>query len=312
VTAADGTTRTWTFEAVPTRSPVLPGLYADPDIRYMDGRYWIYPTTDGFPGWSGTKFKAFSSKDLVHWNDHGEILDLGPDVSWADKNAWAPAIAERDGKYYFYFCAEQSIGVAVADSPAGPFKDALGKPLVAKGQFTGQMIDPSVFTDDDGQAYLYWGNGHGYVVPLNDDMVSFDASKVKDITPDNFREGAFVVKRQGTYYFMWSEDDTRSENYHVAYATGPSPLGPWTKQGTILSKRPEYGIKATGHHSVVNAPGTDDWYMVYHRFALNGPGKAGGDGTHRETTIDRMEFAADGTIEPVLPTLESIKPVRNR
>ncbi|PNG18942.1 family 43 glycosylhydrolase [Streptomyces cahuitamycinicus] len=311
VTAADGTKRTWTVEAVRTRSPLLPGLNADPDVRYMNGRYWIYPTTDGFPGWSGTKFKAYSSKDLVNWKDHGVILDLGPDVTWADKNAWAPAIAERNGKYYFYFCAEQQIGVAVADSPAGPFKDALGKPLVAKGgPFKGQMIDPSVFTDDDGQAYLYWGNGHGYVVPLNDDMVSFDASKAKDITPDNFREGAFVIKRKGTYYFMWSEDDTRSENYHVAYATGPSPLGPWTKRGTILEKRPEYGILGTGHHSVVNTPGTDDWYMVYHRFALNGPGRPGGDGTHRETTIDRMEFAADGGIKPVVPTLEGIKPVR--
>jgi beta-xylosidase len=310
VTAADGTKRTWTVEAVRTRSPILPGLNADPDVHYLNGEYWIYPTTDGFQGWSGTKFKAYSSKDLVHWKDHGVILDLGPDVTWADKNAWAPAIAERDGKYYFYFCAEQQIGVAVADSPAGPFTDALGKPLVAKGRFDGQMIDPSVFTDDDGQAYLYWGNGHGYVVPLDDDMVSFDAYRVREITPENFREGSFVVKRGGTYYFMWSEDDTRSENYHVAYATGPSPLGPWTKRGTILSKRPEYGIKATGHHSVVNVPGTDDWYIVYHRFALNGPGRPGGDGMHRETTIDRMEFAADGTIKPVVPTLEGIRPVR--
>ncbi|MFF5845681.1 family 43 glycosylhydrolase [Streptomyces massasporeus] len=311
VTAADGTERTWTVEAVRTRSPILPGLNADPDVHYLNGRYWIYPTTDGFQGWSGTRFKAYSSKDLVNWKDHGVILDLGPDVSWADKNAWAPAIAERDGTYYFYFCAEQQIGVAVADSPAGPFKDALGKPLVAKGgSLKGQMIDPAVFTDDDGQAYLYWGNGHGYVVPLDDDMVSFDASKVKDITPDNFREGSFVIKRKGTYYFMWSEDDTRSENYHVAYATGPSPLGPWTKRGTMLQKRPEYGILATGHHSVVNTPGTDDWYMVYHRFALNGPGLPGGDGMHRETTVDRMEFAADGTIEPVVPTLEGIEPAR--
>ncbi|MEU0176635.1 family 43 glycosylhydrolase [Streptomyces massasporeus] len=311
VTAADGTKRTWTVEAVRARSPILPGLNADPDVHYLNGRYWIYPTTDGFQGWSGTRFKAYSSKDLVNWKDHGVILDLGPDVSWADKNAWAPAIAERNGTYYFYFCAEQQIGVAVADSPAGPFKDALGKPLVAKGgSLKGQMIDPAVFTDDDGQAYLYWGNGHGYVVPLDDDMVSFDASKVKDITPDNFREGSFVIKRKGTYYFMWSEDDTRSENYHVAYATGPSPLGPWTKRGTILQKRPEYGILATGHHSVVNTPGTDDWYMVYHRFALNGPGLPGGDGMHRETTVDRMEFAADGTIKPVVPTLEGIKPVR--
>ncbi|MEU9914600.1 family 43 glycosylhydrolase [Streptomyces sp. NPDC051001] len=311
VTAADGTRRTWTVEAVRTGSPVLPGLNADPDVHYLNGGYWIYPTTDGFQGWGGTRFTAYSSKDLVHWKDHGVILDLGPDVSWADKYAWAPAIAERDGRYYFYFCAEQQIGVAVADSPAGPFKDALGKPLVAKGgSLQGQMIDPAVYTDDDGTSYLYWGNGHGYVVPLNDDMTSYDPAQVKDITPDNFREGSFVIKRKGTYYFMWSEDDTRSENYHVAYATGPSPLGPWTKKGTILSKRPEYGILATGHHSVVNTPGTDDWYIVYHRFALNGPGRAGGDGMHRETTVDRMEFAADGSILPVVPTLEGIRPVR--
>jgi beta-xylosidase len=312
VTAADGTARRWTVEAVPTGSPVLPGLNADPDVHYLNGEYWVYPTTDGFNGWSGTRFKAYSSKDLVHWKDHGVILDLGADVSWADKYAWAPAIAEKDGRYYFYFCAEQQIGVAVADSPAGPFKDALGKPLVAKGgSLQGQMIDPAVFTDDDGTSYLYWGNGHGYVVPLNDDMTSYDAAAVKDITPDDFREGSFVIKRNGTYYFMWSEDDTRSENYHVAYATGPSPLGPWTKKGTILSKRPEYGILATGHHSVVNVPGTDDWYIVYHRFALNGPGKPGGDGMHRETTLDRLEFAADGTIKPVVPTLEGIRPVKN-
>jgi beta-xylosidase len=310
VTAADGTSRTWTVEAVPTRSPVLPGLTADPDVHYLDGQYWIYPTSDGYANWGGTSFKAYSSRDLVHWQDHGVILDLGPDVSWADKNAWAPAVAERDGKYYFYFCAEQQIGVAVADSPAGPFKDALGQPIVGKGQLAGQMIDPAVFTDDDGQSYLYWGNGHAYVVPLNADMTSYDATKVKDITTDNFREGSFVVKRKGTYYFMWSEDDTRSENYHVAYATGPSPLGPWTKRGTILSKNPEYGILGTGHHSVVNAPGTDDWYIVYHRFALNGPGRPGGDGTHRETTIDRLRFAADGTIQPVVPTLGSVSPVR--
>ncbi|AWT42374.1 MULTISPECIES: family 43 glycosylhydrolase [Streptomyces] len=310
VTAADGTRRTWTVEAVRTRSPILPGLNADPDVRYLNGEYWLYPTTDGHRGWSGTRFTAYSSKDLVHWRDHGVVLDLGPDVTWADTYAWAPAVAERDGRYYLYFCAEQSIGVAVADSPAGPFKDALGRPLVAKGAHPGQMIDPAVFTDDDGRAYLYWGNGHGYVAPLNPDMTSFDPAAVRDITPPDFREGSFVVKRRGTYYFMWSEDDTRSEDYHVAYATGATPLGPWTKRGTILSKRPEYGILGTGHHSVVGVPGTDDWYIVYHRFALNGPGRPGGDGTHRETTVDRLRFAPDGTIEPVVPTLESVRPVR--
>ncbi|MET9972167.1 family 43 glycosylhydrolase, partial [Streptomyces sp. NPDC006356] len=262
------------------------------------------PTTDGFEGWSGTQFKAYSSTDLVHWKDHGVILDLGPDVSWADSRAWAPTIAEKDGKYYFYFCADANIGVAVSDSPTGPFKDALGKPLLKAGQYSGQMIDPAVFTDDGGQAYLYWGNGHAYVAPLNADMTSIDTPKVKDITPSGYNEGTFVIKRKGTYYFMWSENDTRDENYRVAYATGPSPTGPWTKQGVILEKDLSLGIKGPGHHSVVHVPNTDDWYIAYHRFAI-----PGGDGTHRETTVDKLEFDSEGLIKKVVPTLTGIDPV---
>ncbi|MER5199936.1 family 43 glycosylhydrolase [Streptomyces sp. NPDC002755] len=304
VTGSDGTKRTWTVSALVMRSPVLPGLNADPNIVRFGDTFYLYPTTDGFEGWSGTQFKAYSSTDLVHWTDHGVILDLGPDVSWADSRAWAPAIAEKNGKYYFYFCADANIGVAVSDSPTGPFTDALGKPLLKAGQYSGQMIDPAVFTDDDGRSYLYWGNGHAYVVPLADDMVSFDASKITDITPSGYNEGSFVVKRKGTYYFMWSENDTRDENYRVAYATGPSPTGPWTKRGVILEKDLSLGIKGPGHHSVVQVPGTDDWYIAYHRFAI-----PGGDGTHRETTVDKLEFDADGLIEKVVPTLTGIDPV---
>lgn len=304
VTGSDGKKRTWTVSALIMKSPVLPGLNADPNIVRFGDTFYMYPTTDGFEGWSGTQFKAYSSTDLVHWTDHGVILDLGPDVSWADSRAWAPTIAEKDGKYYFYFCADANIGVAVSDSPTGPFKDALGQPLLKAGQLSGQMIDPAVFTDDDGQSYLYWGNGHAYVVPLNDDMVSFDASKVTDITPSGYNEGTFVVKRKGTYYFMWSENDTRDENYRVAYATGPSPTGPWTKRGVILEKDASLGILGTGHHSVVQVPGTDDWYIAYHRFAI-----PGGDGMHRETTIDKLEFDADGLIKKVVPTLTSVDPV---
>ncbi|MFC4501659.1 MULTISPECIES: family 43 glycosylhydrolase [Streptomyces] len=304
VTGSDGKKRTWTVAALIMKSPVLPGLNADPNIVRFGDTFYMYPTTDGFEGWSGTQFKAYSSTDLVHWTDHGVILDLGPDVSWADSRAWDPTIAEKDGKYYFYFCADANIGVAVADSPTGPFKDALGQPLLKAGQLSGQMIDPAVFTDDDGQSYLYWGNGHAYVVPLDDDMVSFDASKITDITPSGYNEGTFVVKRQGTYYFMWSENDTRDENYRVAYATGPSPTGPWTKRGVILEKDASLGILGTGHHSVVQVPGTDDWYIAYHRFAI-----PGGDGTHRETTVDRLEFDADGLIKKVVPTLTGIDPV---
>ncbi|KQW02443.1 family 43 glycosylhydrolase [Streptomyces sp. Root369] len=304
VTGSDGKKRTWTVSALIMRSPVLPGLNADPNIVRFGDTFYIYPTTDGFEGWSGTQFKAYSSTDLVHWKDHGVILDLGPDISWADSRAWAPTIAEKDGKYYFYFCADANIGVAVSDSPTGPFKDALGRPLLKAGQFSGQMIDPAVFTDDDGQSYLYWGNGHAYVAPLNDDMTSVDLTKMKDITPSGYNEGSFVIKRKGTYYLTWSENDTRDENYRVAYATGPSPTGPWTKRGVILEKDLSLGIKGPGHHSVVQVPGTDDWYIAYHRFAI-----PGGDGMHRETTVDKLEFDSDGLIKKVVPTLTSIDPV---
>ncbi|MEU4427343.1 family 43 glycosylhydrolase [Actinoplanes sp. NPDC024001] len=310
ITGADGRKRTWTVAALVMRSPVLPGLYADPNITVFGDTFWMYATTDGFPGWSGTKFQAFSSKDLVNWTDHGVILDLGPDVSWADDSAWAPAIASRNGRYYFYFSGGgptggKHLGVAVADSPAGPFTDALGKPLVPAGTYSGQMIDPAVFTDDDGKSYLYWGNGSSYQVPLGDDMVSFDPAQVRTYQPAGYNEGSFVIKRGGTYYLMWSENDTRSPDYRVAYATGASPLGPWSERaGVILQKDPSLGILGTGHHSVVRVPGSDDWYTAYHRFAI-----PGGDGTHRETTIDRLRFRADGSLEPVVPTLESVDPV---
>ncbi|MEU6919324.1 family 43 glycosylhydrolase [Streptomyces olindensis] len=304
VTGSDGKKRTWKVSALIMKTPVLPGLNADPNIIRFGDTFYLYPTTDGFEGWSGTQFKAYSSTDLVHWKDHGVILDLGPDVSWADSRAWAPAMTEKDGKYYFYFCADANIGVAVSDSPTGPFKDALGKPLLKAGDFRGQMIDPAVFTDDDGKQYLYWGNGRAYVVPLGDDMTSIDTSKVQDITPSGYNEGTFVIKRKGTYYFMWSENDTRDENYRVAYATGPSPTGPWTKRGVILEKDLSLGIKGPGHHSVVHVPNTDDWYIAYHRFAI-----PGGDGTHRETTIDKLEFDSDGLIEKAVPTLGGIDPV---
>ncbi|MDR6592874.1 family 43 glycosylhydrolase [Saccharothrix longispora] len=287
-----------------TRGPVIPGLYADPHIAHFGGRYYLYPTTDGYAGWAAPYYKAFSSADLVDWTDHGVVLDLRPDVSWADDSAWAPAVVAKNGRYYLYFSGGATsgdtgkhLGVAVSDSPTGPFRDALGRPLVRAGAYAGQAIDPMVFTDDDGRSYLYWGNGAAHVVPLNADMVSFDPAAVRTITPSGYREATFVLKRAGTYYFMWSENDTRDEDYQVAYATGPSPLGPWTKRGVVLRKRLEVGVKGPGHHSVVRAPGTDTWYAAYHRFAV-----PAGDGTNREVAIDRVAFNADGTIAPIVPT----------
>jgi hypothetical protein len=289
-----------------TQNPVIPGLFADPHLTVFNGRYYLYPTTDGYASWSGTYYKAFSSTDLVNWTDHGTILDNGPDVSWADNSAWAPAIAARNGQYYLYFSGglasgntAKQLGVAVSSSPTGPFRDALGRPLVASGQFSGgQAIDPMVFTDDDGQSYLYWGQGVARMVPLNSDMVSFDAAQARTITPSGYNEAPFVFKRNGVYYFMWSEGDTRSEDYRVAYATGASPRGPWTNRGVVLQKRLDLGIKGPGHHSVVRAPGTDTWHIAYHRFAV-----PAGNGTNREVAVDRMQFNVDGTIQPIVPRL---------
>ncbi|GAB3171062.1 hypothetical protein GCM10027059_38710 [Myceligenerans halotolerans] len=287
-----------------TANPVLPGLFADPHIVHLDGRYYLYPTTDGYASWSGTQYTAWSSADLETWTFHGNILDHGPDVSWADNSAWAPAVAAKNGRYYLYFSGgaasgntAKQIGVAVSDSPTGPFQDALGEPLVEDAAYPGQTIDPMVFTDDDGRSYLYWGQGVLRVVPLNDDMTSFDPAQVREITPSGYNEAPFVIERDGTYYLMWSENDTRSEDYRVAYATSTSPLGPWTKQGVILSKNLDLGIKGTGHHSVVQVPGSDTWYIAYHRFAI-----PAGNGTNREVAIDPLTFNADGTIAVVVPS----------
>jgi Glycosyl hydrolases family 43 len=282
------------------KNPVLPGLNADPQIALFGGKFYIYPTTDGFANWLSTSFHAFSSTDLVNWKDEGVILDLGPDVSFADNRAWAPGIALKNGVYYFYFSANLQIGVATSTSPTGPFKDALGHPLVTTAQFGGQSIDPYAFTDDDGRSYLYFGStsAGGHVVELNPDMISFKGTP-KAIPISGYREGSLAFKRNGTYYYMWSEGDTRSVDYDVAYGTGTSPLGPFTRAtvNPILHKDTLQGILGPGHHSVLALP-NGDYYIAYHRFAI-----PGGDGMHREVCLDRLYFNADGTIAPVKPTL---------
>lgn len=300
-------------------NPVLEGYYADPDIMYSHktGKYYIYPTSDGFTGWSGTYFKTFSSDNLYDWKDEGVILDLEKDVSWADRNAWAPCIIEKkvngQYKYFYYFTAAQKIGVAVADEPTGPFVDS-GKPLIdfkPKGVSHGQEIDPAVFEDpQSGKSYLYWGNGYLAVAELNKDMVSIKKNTVKVMTPDaTFREAITVFYRNGLYYFLWSENDTRSEDYRVRYATSKSPTGKLNipENNLVLAKLPGKGIYGTGHNSTIQIPGKDEWYIVYHRFPYP-YGLEMGDaaGYHREVCIDRLEFLNDGAIKQVIPTLEGI------
>ena len=283
---------------------VLPGVYADPHIAAFGKKFYIYPTTDGSEGWKATSFTAWSSKDLVKWKSEKVILDLPRDISWAKERAWAPAIAYKNGKYYYYFSADVNIGVAVADKPTGPFKDALGKPLVKKGMLKGQMIDPMVFVDDDGSAYLYFGQGNCNIVKLNDDMISYDATKIISIKPKGYNEGSFVFKRNGKYYLSWSEFDTRDPRYSVAYAVSDSPMGPFIKaeQNPILKGKGV--VKGAGHHSIVQVQGKDEWYIAYHRFKI-----PGGNGYNRETAISPLRFDDKGNILPV-DVFEKVKPVK--
>ena len=313
---------TYYISAGEMHNPALTGLYADPDIIYSNktGKYYIYPTSDGFDGWSGIYFKVFSSPDMVNWTDEGKIITLGENVKWADRNAWAPTIAEKkingQYKYFYYFTAAQKIGVAVSDNPTGPFTD-IGKTLIdtrPNGVTRGQVIDPDVFTDPvSGKSYLYWGNGFAAGAELNDDMVSINSETVKTLkVPGSFREGSHVLYREGKYYYMWSIDDTRSPDYAVGYAFMSSPLGELTvpENNVILRKDESKGIFGTGHHSTIQIGRKDEWYIIYHRFNYpNGINMGGSAGFNREVCIDKMYFNPDGTIKPVVPTLEGIDPV---
>ena len=228
-----------------SHNPILPSFHADPEILYSQQtkHYYIYPTSDGFPGWGGSYFKVFSSKNLKSWKEEKVILDMNKDVSWANGNAWAPCIEEKkiNGKYkyFFYYSANpvtnkgKQIGVATANSPLGPFTDS-GKPIITSSPVgRGQQIDVDVYTDPiSGKSYLYWGNGYMAGAELNDDMMSVKEETITVMTPKGgtletyaFREAPYVFFRKGVYYFLWSVDDTGSPNYHVAYGTSDSPLG---------------------------------------------------------------------------------------
>ena len=305
------------------RNPVLTGFHADPEILYSEqtGRYYIYSTTDGVPGWGGAHFTVFESSDTRNWTEAGTVLDLkAGDALWADGNAWAPCIIEKKIKgryrYFFYYSGNskdgkgKQIGVATGDTPTGPFKDS-GKPMITDSPVGhGQQIDVDVFTDPVyGKSYLYWGNGYMAGAELNKDMMSIKKKTLTVMTPQGgtlqdyaYREAPYVFYRNGIYYFMWSVDDTGSPNYHVAYGTSRSPLGPIevTEQPVVLSQKPEQGIYGTAHNSVICLPGSDEWLIVYHRINRNYLNDS--PGTHREVCIDRLEFNADGTIRPVVPT----------
>ena len=296
-------------QRLPARSgnPLFPGWYADPEAAIFGSQYWLYPTYSA-PFDQQVFLDAFSSPDLVTWTKHPRILDTAS-VKWAHRALWAPAIVAKGGKYYLFFGANDyhpekpneppgGIGVAVADNPAGPFKDYLGHPLVGTIENGAQPIDQFVFKDTDGQYYLIYGGWqHCNIARLKDDFTGFrpfaDGTTFKSITPEKYVEGPLMFRRQGKYYFMWSEGGWTGPDYSVAYAVGNSPLGPFKREGKILQQDPKVGTGA-GHNSVINVPGTDRWYIVYHRHPLGDS-----DGNHRQVCIEEMHFDKNGRILPV-------------
>ncbi|KAH9888289.1 carbohydrate-binding module family 66 protein [Xylariomycetidae sp. FL2044] len=290
-------------------NPFVDGWYADPDTEIYDGLFWVYPTSS-LAYEEQTFLDAFSSPDLINWTKHPNILTIA-NVTWATKAVWAPAPIFRNGKYYLYFGANDiqedeaangaigGIGVAVADKPEGPYVDAIGAPLIGNYHNDAQPIDQDVFIDDvDDQAYIYYGgHSHANVAKLNQDMISIgtfdDGVQFIEITPENYVEGSQMVKRNGIYYFMWSEGGWTGPDYSVSYAMSDSPLGPFTRLAKILEQDSAVA-KGSGHNGVINVPGTDIWYLVYHRRPLSES-----DGNHRVLAYDRMYFNDDGTIRPV-------------
>jgi beta-xylosidase len=279
----------------------------------FDKTYWIYPTTSR-PYAQQTSFDAFSSPDLVHWTRHADVLSL-PAIAWAKQALWAPAVVRKDGKYYFFFSANDiqsdaevgGIGVAVADRPQGPYRDLLGKPLIDKFHNGAQPIDQFVFEDDDGSWYMIYGGWkHANIVKLKDDFTDVepmaDGSVFKEITPaPEYVEGSLMFKRDGRYYYMWSEGGWGGPDYSVAYAIADAPTGPFKRIGKVLQQDPAIATGA-GHHSVIHAPDDDSWYIVYHRRPLGET-----DRNHRVTSIERMDFDAQGHILPVKITHEGVQ-----
>lgn len=299
------------YTTSPAGNPFISGWYADPDAKFFPStsRYWVYPTSS-FPGPQQTYLDAFSSSDLVHWTKHRDILNTSS-VSWAKQQVWAPCVVERNGTYYLYFAANDiwpedgqigGIGVAVSDTPDGPFKDAIGKPLIGDYHHGAQPIDQDVFLDDDGSAYIYYGgHSHAVMAKLTDDMTSLDlidygngtTEVFREITPPGYVEGPVVFKRKGVYYMMWSEGGWGGPDYAVAYGTASSPLGPFERKAKILEQDPAVAT-GSGHNGVVNVPGTDIWYIVYHRRPLGET-----DENHRVVCYDRLYFEEDGSIRKV-------------
>ena len=291
-------------DAPGTGNPVIPGYFADPTIKKFGDTYYMYATTDG----SGAGFgpaQVWTSKDFVNWT----LMPMNwPDSHWI----WAPdVIRHTDGRYYYFYCQPCIIHCGVSETPRGPWKNILGESeaVLVPDRFVTNAItlDGQTFVDDDGSVYLYWGTwgiykgfgcGAGKMTP---DLKGFTETRlIPNTEAVDFFEAPFVLKRNGIYYFMYSSGSCHDHTYRVQYATSDHPLGPYEYKGCILETNENGTVHGPGHHSILKEG--DDYYIVYHRHDNPHSNR----GFHRQLCMDKMEFAADGSIRKVIPTHEGV------
>lgn len=289
------------------QNPIFPGWYADPEARFYEGQYWIYVTRSETDYYKQLNLDAFSSADLIHWEKHSSILDMET-FPWATNAVWAPTIIDKNGKYYLIFAANDikndsepgGLAIAVSDSPSGPFCNLLDRPLINNFINGAQPIDAHLFRDED-TIYLYYGGwGHCNAAIMNDSMDGFknfeDGTTFKEITPPGYVEGPCMIKRNGYYYFMWSEGDWMDGSYQVRVSRSDSPLKISSQIGPLLDK--DLSIAdGPGHHGYLQIGSSDCWLIVYHRRYVDDkePG-------HRFVCIDRLCFDDEDYMLPVVMT----------
>ena len=296
------TTNTET-EIVRTSNPIMDGYYADPTIVLHEDVYYIYATKDP---WGGEDLAVFSTTDFINFTPHSinwPTKEACTSAESGDANVWAPSVIKgKDGKFYMYVSVGSEVWAGTADSPVGPWSNMKedNSPLVSRNYFPGyHMIDAEAFIDDDGQAYLYWGsglrwvNGACFAVKLADDMHTF-MGEAENVTPPNFFEAPYMLKKDGTYYLMYSQGKAIDATYQIRYSTGKTPFGPWEEgeNSPILSSTPDSSIVGPGHHSVFQRDG--QYYMLYHKIF---PQKEAY--VLRQLCLDSLNFDAEQNIEKV-------------
>jgi len=291
------------------QNPIIQTSYtADPAPMVYNDKLYLYTShdEDNSTWFTMNDWRLYTTEDMVNWTDHGAVLRYD-EFSWAKGDAWAPQCIERHGKFFMYvpMIAQNNrpaIGVAVADSPYGPFIDPIGKPLVQSDVYGD--IDPTVFIDDDGQAYIYWGNPFLFYAKLNEDMISYSGEIVKvpmteesfgkregnvENRPTLYEEGPWLYKRNKLYYLFWPGGPLPE---HIGYSTSASPTGPWKYRGVLM---PAEGGSFTNHPGIIDFKGKT--YFFYHNGAL-----PGGGGFTRSVCVEELKFNNDGTIQPIIMT----------